>query len=55
MNSLGEKKMIFIESLRFYFLFLFIWQKFDTPNVNFYFPYNYFKGVVGGVFVWVTS
>ena len=38
MNSLGEKKMIFIESLRFYFLFLFIWQNFDTPNVNFYFP-----------------
>ena len=30
--------MIFIESLRFYFLFLFIWQKFDPPNVNFYFP-----------------
>ena len=36
MKSLGEKKLIFIESLSFYFLAFFICRKCDTPNVNFY-------------------
>ena len=55
MNSLGEKKMIFIESLRFYFLFLFIWQKFDTPNVNFYFPSkNGLRNSVLFILVWMA-
>ena len=55
MNSLGEKKMIFIESLRFYFLFLFIWQKFDTPNVNFYFPTkNGLRNSVLFILVWMA-
>ena len=38
MKSLGERKLTFIKSLSFYFLVFFIWQKFDTPNVNFYLP-----------------
>ena len=38
MNSLGERKLIFVESLSFYSLFPFIWLKFETPNVTFYLP-----------------
>ena len=38
MKSLGERTLIFIESLSFYFLVFFICLKCDTPNVNFYFP-----------------
>ena len=38
MKSLGERKLIFIESLSFYFLAFFICRKCDTPNVNFYLP-----------------
>ena len=37
-KSLGEMKLIFIESLSFYFLAFFICRKCDTPNVNFYLP-----------------
>ena len=35
---LRERKLIFIESLSFYFLAFFICRKCDTPNVNFYLP-----------------
>ena len=38
MKSLGERKLTFVKSLSFCFLVFFIWQKFDTPNVNFYLP-----------------
>ena len=38
MKSLGERKLLFIESLSFYFLAFFICRKCDTPNVNFYLP-----------------
>ena len=37
-KSLGERKLIFIKSLRFVFLVFFIWQKSDMPSVNFYLP-----------------
>ena len=37
-KSLGERKSIFIDSLSFYCVIFFMWQKFDTPNVNFYLP-----------------
>ena len=35
MQSLGEGKLIFIESFKFFF---FIWGNSDTPNVNFNLP-----------------
>ena len=38
MKSLGERKLIFIESLSFYFLAFYICRKCDSPNVNFYLP-----------------
>ena len=36
MISLGERKLIFIKILCFYFLVFSIWRKFDMPNANFY-------------------
>ena len=38
MKSLGERKLILIESLSFYFLAFYICRKCDTPNVSFYLP-----------------
>ena len=36
MKSLGERKLIFIEGLSFYFLAFFICRKCDTSTVNFF-------------------
>ena len=38
MKSLGERKLIFFESLSFCFLAFSIYRKSDTPNLNFYLP-----------------